>query len=269
MADLGISEFTFEFSFLYEQTFKNWGNLVTYPLLPNLIDEKNLGWDAMLLTKGAKYYYQFKRSEFLSRSNARHISNGHYNSPYFRINLHKGDCNMQHRLLWEWAHKSGNHNTYYVAPEITSLREFKASFLNHTMVDHSRLIPLINRSNYDPGDRRQHYITYQHNVAGFLQFSESHKGEGDLFGKDIGNSYEKGRNEFVNIDEEYANNSLEEATKLIIELTNKNSISEYLKPLRETKPDTIISKLMQSANILWIALGIVTILVLERKEVFR
>jgi hypothetical protein len=266
MADLGISEFTFEFSFLYEQTFRNWGNLVTYPLLPNLIDEKNVGWDAMLHTKGAKYYYQFKRSELLSRSNAKHISNGPYGSSYFRINLHKGDCNMQHRLLWEWAQKSGNSKTYYVAPEITSQSEFKASFLNHTVVDHSRLIPLINCRNYDPDDRRQHYITYQHNVAGFLQFSESYKGKGDFFGKDIGNSYEKGRNEFVKIDEEYANNSLEEAINFTRKLPNKYSISEYPRPLRETKPDTIISKLLQSANILWIALGIVTILVLENRE---
>ena len=101
MADLGLSEFTFEFSFLYEQVSKNWNNLQTFPLLPSLIKENKIGWDAMLPTKGAMYYYQFKQSELFYRGNAKYISDGTYHAPYFRIKLHKADYNKQHRILWK------------------------------------------------------------------------------------------------------------------------------------------------------------------------
>jgi hypothetical protein len=267
MADLGISEFTFEFSFLYEQTFMKWKKLVTYPLLPSLIEEKKKGWDALLQTKGAKYYYQFKRSELLSRSNARHISNGPYNSPYFRIKLHKADCNLQHRILWDWAQKPGNRNTYYVAPEISSQVELIKSFLNHTIVNHSRLIPLKKCRNYGPNDGGQHYITYQKNAAGFIQFSNPYNGEGDIFGRELKHSFEKSRNDFVNIDQVYADKSLEDAIDFVSELPKKYVFLEYLKSMRKVKQETIISKLMQSANILWSALGIVTVLVLEKEDI--
>jgi hypothetical protein len=36
MVEIGISEFTFGYAFLYEQTQANWGNLKAAPVLPSL-----------------------------------------------------------------------------------------------------------------------------------------------------------------------------------------------------------------------------------------
>ena len=60
MATIGISEFTFGYAFLYEQTRKNWANLKAAPVLPSLQKEKDEGWDAHLPLQGVDFYYQFK-----------------------------------------------------------------------------------------------------------------------------------------------------------------------------------------------------------------
>ena len=60
MVALGISEFTFGFAVLQEQTRQQWGNLKAVPILPSLRQEEEKGWDAHLPTRGIDYYYQFK-----------------------------------------------------------------------------------------------------------------------------------------------------------------------------------------------------------------
>src|SRR5262249_57938047 len=67
MGATGISEFTFGYAFLYEQTQRNWTNLKAVPILPSLQQEANLGWDAHLPTQAADFYYQFKLSDYLER----------------------------------------------------------------------------------------------------------------------------------------------------------------------------------------------------------
>jgi hypothetical protein len=89
MAEIGISEFTFGYAFLFEQTQANWGNLRAAPVLPSLQQEEQEGWDARLPLNGVDFYYQFKLSEYLWRGNATYIRNGMYNNPYYRIWLHQ------------------------------------------------------------------------------------------------------------------------------------------------------------------------------------
>jgi hypothetical protein len=93
MAPLGISEFTFGYAFLYEQTHANWGKLKAVPVLPSLQQEKAAGWDAHLPLVGTDYYYQFKLSEYPRRSNAKYISDKTYSGPYYRLSLHRKDGN--------------------------------------------------------------------------------------------------------------------------------------------------------------------------------
>ena len=71
MAVLGISEFTFGFAFVSEQIRENWGKIVSIPIFPSLIREKNVGYDVELPMKGKTFYYQFKTSELLSRTNSK------------------------------------------------------------------------------------------------------------------------------------------------------------------------------------------------------
>jgi hypothetical protein len=106
-------------------------------------------------------------------------------------------------------------------------------------------------------------------VPGFYQFSKPKKGEGDIFGKYLEDLYEKSRPTFVEIDEEYANTSLQDAVSFTREISKKYGIAEYPEYLGDTKNDTIISKLMQTANILQSTLGVVSFLVGEKEEVSK
>jgi len=65
MAEIGISEFTFGYAFLFEQTQANWGGLKAAPVLPSLQQEEQEGWDARLPLNGTDSYYQFKLSDYL------------------------------------------------------------------------------------------------------------------------------------------------------------------------------------------------------------
>ena len=84
MVDPGISEFTFGFAFLHEQTTKYSTRLRAAPLLPSLRAEAKEGWDAKLPVRGMPFFFQFKLSKYLSDSSARHISNSEYTEPYYR-----------------------------------------------------------------------------------------------------------------------------------------------------------------------------------------
>jgi hypothetical protein len=108
MAEIGISEFTFGYGFLYEQTQGNWGNLTAAPILPSLQQEEQQGWDARLPLTGTDFYYQFKLSEYLWRGNAKYRIGPNkppedciYADAYYRFWLHKRNNNQQHRRLRE------------------------------------------------------------------------------------------------------------------------------------------------------------------------
>ncbi len=199
MVTLGISEFTFGFAFLHEQTLRNWGGLKVAPFLPSLYKEGTLGWDAKLPTKGVDYYYQFKLSDYLHRSNASYIRDGIYSDPYYRIALHRTDVNRQHRLLK--ALSDGHPHTYYVAPEVSSLRKFNRHFLMRDIVGASRLIPL--KSCKQILDENQHYITFQPGNHRFIEHSEPTIREDSEFGRNMANLYERSRPSYSNIDDEY------------------------------------------------------------------
>src|SRR5690606_37209162 len=155
MASTGISEFTFGYAFLYEQTQRHWANLKAVPVLPSLREEAELGWDARLPTSAVDYYYQFKLSDYLTRRNASFISDGTYSRPYYRISLHKRNRNRQHARLRRLC--ATHPNTYYVAPEFSTSTDFESAYFSSSITDHSRLIPLAHCD--DLPDSEQHHIT--------------------------------------------------------------------------------------------------------------
>src|SRR5688500_339979 len=103
MIAVGISEFTFGYAFLFEQTQRAWANLSAAPVLPSLQQENEEGWDARLPLHGIDFYYQFKLSEYLMRKNASFMKDGTYTNPYYRISLHRRENNKQHRRLRQLA----------------------------------------------------------------------------------------------------------------------------------------------------------------------
>lgn len=266
MADLGISEFTFGFAFLHEQTLKKWGSIKSFPVLPSLIDEADSAWDAHLPTYGKEFYYQFKLSELLSRRNAKYIAKGPYSGPYYRIKLHKAHCNQQHRKLWEHARKPGNENTYYVAPELVCKGNFNDAFLGHTVTEHSRLIPLIKCDTYSSTDEKQHYITYQENVNDFDQHSNPVKKEGSFSGKNLKGIYKESKEKFMPINYHFADSLLKRTIDSLAKFSHEGNNKDVEKVLGEKIPETKTEMLLLSARMLSVAYGVTLVIVGEKME---
>jgi hypothetical protein len=185
MAEIGISEFTFGYGFLFEQTQANWGNLAVAPVLPSLQREEQEGWDARLPLDGIDYYYQFKISDYLTRNYAKYIRDGTYQNSYYRFWLHRRNYNQQHRRLRQ--HCANNPNTYYVAPEFNSIEEFNDGFLSRQLTAKCRIIPLPMCDDISDGD--QHCITFQRSDPAWILHSEVRRHEHSYTGAQLEELY--------------------------------------------------------------------------------
>ena len=212
MTITGVSEFTFGFAFLYEQTYAHWTNLKAFPVLPSLHQEQEQGWDAHLPVNGTDFYYQFKLSDYLWRGNAKFIADGTYSGPYYRIGLHRKNNNQQHQRLRD--HVTSNPNTYYVAPEFDTLEEFNTSFLAHQITMKSRLIALSDCDDVFDGD--QHFITYQNGVLGHHFHSEPKRREKSYFGRDMEKLYSQSRAEWRNVNRSFAEGIFEKTRASVL-----------------------------------------------------
>jgi hypothetical protein len=183
--EIGISEFTLGYAFLFEQTQASWSGLRAAPILPSLQHEEQHGWDAKLPVNGTDFYYQFKLSDYLSRGNARYIQDGTYNRPYYRFSLHRRNNNRQHQRLRR--HRLTNPNTYYVAPQFNSIEEFNSRFLAWQITGSSRIIPLTLCDDVADGD--WHCITFQRDNAAWTFHSEPRWHERSYTGKDLEHVY--------------------------------------------------------------------------------
>lgn len=210
----GISEFTFGFAFLYEQTNRYFGGLTAVPILPSLQQEAGMGWDAHLPVNGVPNYYQFKLSDYLVRSNARFIADGTYDAPYYRFSLHRRNYNQQHNRLRELS--ANFPETYYVAPEMNDVDGFNQAFINAQIFAGSRIIPVIECSDIDDGD--QHYITYQPGNPQWIEHSEPKVHERSFTGKDINQLFAAQRQKMARIDEDFAKAIFQAQTDLTIKV---------------------------------------------------
>ncbi|PWB55286.1 MAG: hypothetical protein C3F06_02800 [Candidatus Methanoperedenaceae archaeon] len=265
MVELGISEFTFGYAFLYEQKQKNWGSLVTAPILPSLRQETKKGWDARLPIRGCDFYYQFKLSDRLERGNAKFITDKTYKAPYYRIKLHTRNFNRQHQILWQ--HAQSNPNTYYVAPEFVTLKNFNKAFLSNTITEHSRLIPLSQCDNFLKYDSSQHYITYQENDSRFCQHSESLWHEKSRSGKELETIYNESRQSWRPINEDFVDRIFDQTKKKFVNLAEEErDPSDFLGILEENDNQDMIGKLLLSAKVLSVVFGVSMVIIGERVD---
>ena len=220
MVSIGISEFSFGYAFLYEQTTRNFAGLKAAPILPSLYQEASLGWDAKLPTTGADFYYQFKLTDYLYRGNAAHIRSGLYDGPYFRIALYPRHNNRQHRRLKAWAAEAPN--TFYVAPEVSSAPEFSQLFLRGEISEQSRLIPVRECREIDDG--YQHYITFQRGRRSWNEHSEKQFHEDSILGSEISDQYR--RTDFRPIDGGFAREILTKLKEVISVVQRDEALKE-------------------------------------------
>jgi hypothetical protein len=261
MASIGISEFTYGYAFLFEQTYSNWGDLRAAPILPSLQQEQHEGWDAQLPTNGTDYYYQFKLSDYLSRSNAKYISDGTYNGPYYRLAFHRRDSNRQHQRLRH--HAQTNQHTYYAAPEFNRIEAFNTAFLARQITNRSRIIPI--RDCEDVHDGEQHYITFQQRHTGWIQHSEGKRHEKSYTGEDLPSLYRQSKREWRQVNKSFAADLFNKNKAIVSEVIQQ----EYPRPrgeiipLLEFDPETAERRdiLLRTADILAVTLGVTLVLV--------
>ncbi|MFZ3170175.1 MAG: hypothetical protein WA130_21395 [Candidatus Methanoperedens sp.] len=263
MVEIGISEFTFGYAFLYEQTRRNWGSLMAAPVLPSLRQETEEGWDAQLPRRGCDFYYQFKLSDRLERGHAKFIADGTYRRPYYRIKLHARNFNRQHRELWR--HAQSNQDTYYVAPEFEAKDVFNQAFLSNTITEHSRLIPLNECENYPAYDSKQHYITYQENDPRFLQHSKPSWHEKSRSGKELERIYDESRQKWRPINMEFADRILDQTREKLHILADEGYLPDVGRILEEV-PEDMAGKLLLSAKVLSVVFGVSMVIIGERVE---
>ena len=218
MVAIGISEFTFGYAFLHEQTVKNWDDLRAVPILPSLYEESKKGWDAKLPRRGNDYYFQFKLTDYLYRRNAAHIRSGVYDGPYYRIALYRRNANRQHQRLKALAEKFLN--TYYVAPEVCNMEKFNSLFMNREVSDGSRLISLDQCRDID--DSGQHYITFQQGIQSWIEHSDKRFHEHSILGRDIAELYRK--SQLRSIDDEYIRGIFDKLKNAVLELEGREEI---------------------------------------------
>lgn len=261
MAEIGISEFTFGYAFLFEQTHSNWGDLKAAPILPSLQQEEEDGWDARLPLNGTDFYYQFKLSDYLSRGNAKYISDGTYDGPYYRFWLHRRNNSQQHRRLKE--HAATNPNTFYVAPQFNAIEEFNSRFLARQITQNCRIISLADCSDVD--DAEHHCITFQPPDPAWILHSEPKRREKSFTGNDLGRLYRGSVDEWRPVDMRFAGQLLEKTINLAkrIIVQEEPERANVLRPLLE---EGQIGRdrqnlLLRTAEILSATLGITLVIV--------
>lgn len=261
MAEIGVSEFTFGYAFLYEQTHANWGSLKAVPVLPSLQQEEEQGWDAHLPLIGTDFYYQFKLSDYLSRGNAKYIFDGTYGGPYYRFSLHRRNNNRQHQRLRQ--HCLSNPNTYYVAPEFNSIEEFNDKFLARQVTERCRIIPLTECQ--DIFDGGWHCVTFRRGDPSWILHSEPRRQERSFTGKDLEAIYSRSKTQWENIDVAFAERILEKtrdvAQRVIAE--SEPNTARVFRPLIDTAPTERDRRhlLLRTADILSATLGVTMVLV--------
>jgi hypothetical protein len=261
MAAIGISEFTFGYAFLSEQTQKKWSDLKAAPILPSLQQEYDAGWDAHLPLTGTDFYYQFKLSEHLSKGNATFIADKTYAGPYYRIPLHRKHENRQHARLK--AHAKVNPNTFYVSPEFNSVEEFNAAFLSRQIMNRTRLIAV--RECEDVYDGKQHYITYRQGEPAWIFHSDKKRHEESVTGKELGSLYRRSKPRWASLNKEYAINIFQRAKSVIQSSFDDENLTAPSRvfPLLEFDPQerSRTEILLRVSELLSVALGLTMVLV--------
>ena len=264
MVSTGISEFTFGYGFLYEQTQANWASLTAAPILPSLQKEKDEGWDAHLPLKGMDFYYQFKLSDYLSNGNAKYIKDGTYSSPYYRFSLHKRDNNKQHNILVRHAKK--HPNTFYVTPEFSGIERFNQAFLSRQLLVNSRLIPLDKCKEENNSD--QHYITFQTGNREWKVHSKVSSFNTSRKGGELEALYRESSHLWRDVDEIFAREVFNDVSNRVTDIDMDPAIkfaNEELLDI-EQKNKNRNGYLRRAADLLSINFGVALVIVGERED---
>ncbi len=284
---LGLSEFTFGFAYLYEQTQVNWNNLKAVPIIPSLQQEGGKGnedyqgWDAHLqLKRGIDYYYQFKLSDYLDNRRAKYFEKGPGRGAYYRFPLHRKNNYQQHQALRKLSRKK--RFTYYVAPEFNpslytmshfgQIASLNQIFLHQNIRNNSRLIPLSKCQDCEINDPRQHYMIFRTGHKSKI-FSDFDFPEIDTYdGKNLEKIYRGNENEWQNINDRFFLDLFKNYSEIIYEFYDEIKLlhrtnMKYSFDLLDFDPSSLNKEemILRLSQILMIFFNSVLVLVGEPK----
>ena len=207
----GFSEFSFGFAFLHEYVNRN-PELTAAPELPSLRKEAAAGWDAGLTVQGHPKFFQFKLSEYLSRSNARQWNCHH--RPYYRFRITPQSKSDQHNRLRRLANK-GN-DVLYAAPMFHEIEEFNRNFQASQVTTRSMWVPVQNLRDINGDDA--HCITFSS-----TQILWWHSEPERIEGKFSAQEHYETTSEMITIDEDYFRGL---RSKLLVALTESGAFPQ-------------------------------------------
>ncbi|GIJ22881.1 hypothetical protein [Micromonospora lutea] len=127
------------------------------PVLPSLLQEEKLGWDAHLSFVEYALFFQFKRAQFISRRHPKSHTWVHVNKRHYRFSIDTDG--HQHRALLrlqERLQTNGAGDVYYAAPIFHRQAEFDRHYAFGQVLHRSALVP---PGEFGEGDGRHSYVT--------------------------------------------------------------------------------------------------------------
>ncbi len=189
--ELTISEFTFAYNFLHEQQTIFKDEMIATPILPSLHEEAGVGFDACLPTRAACFIYQFKKSRYIVRSNARRRNRDPppYPAPFYRFALRQKGNYHQHFLLKAWSELYPC--TFYVAPEMHDNQTFFQAARAGEIWKKSRFVFLnLCQEDFTGTSTDQHFIEYKEGqIQPLICSNHGYKLEKSLMGDQLREYY--------------------------------------------------------------------------------
>lgn len=134
-----LSEFSYGFGVTRETlALMNSVGLSPTPFLPNLLHEKEIGFDVGFKNKGRVVILQFKLGHLLSRFKRASPSQSipALERPFFRFNVDTS----AHQFLRLAEFEAAGAETYYVAPKLSTWKQFERAFQADKVMERSVLI---------------------------------------------------------------------------------------------------------------------------------
>lgn len=161
-----FSEFTYGYT-LVEELARN-HQFAAVPTFPSLVEEgrNGGGYDVQINLGGLPFFLQFKRTDFLSRTNAKY----HYlfQDSYYRFDLHALKHSQQHNLLIH-LERCGN-PVFYVAPKFHTNQEMHNNYFGQTVARNSIWIAPTDIGNLP--DDKEHSICFNQSESLIYRCSE-------------------------------------------------------------------------------------------------
>ncbi len=161
-----FSEFTYGYTVVEELT-RNY-RFTAVPTFPTLVEEGRIGggYDVQVEMQGLPFFLQFKRSDYLSRSNAKYYYI--FGSPYYRFCLHALRYSQQHNLLIH-LERCGN-PVFYVAPKFHTNLEMHNNYFGRSVARNSIWLAPTEIGNLPDDD--EHSICFNHSESQVYLCSE-------------------------------------------------------------------------------------------------